>query len=164
MNNQRKEFRKLKSLSMKAESWQYPGYPFSLHGVIDFKTKNCWTTNNHKSFKIKSWLQFVKEFDSYLLYHILGTRFGCKGNFVCESKMANYETFLHEKDYDDYYIDNLELTRLYFAVWSAIREYKDTDKLLWFIYDGDSEYADVLLFDNIEQINKYAKEYGYNDM
>jgi len=168
---QRLEFKRLKQLSLKTESLYYPGYPFSLYGVIDFKTKHCWTTNSYKVFTINNWSSFSKEFDAPLLYHILNSHFTRKGNFIYNTHMDNYKKFLEEPwttsfnegDYpiENFYIDNHELTRLYFSVWAAIREYKDSNKFMWFMYDGESEYVDVLLFDNINQINTYAEKYGY---
>ena len=166
----RKEFRKIKHIIRVLESNQYPGYPYCSFGVIDFKTKDCWTSNGRKNFIVdKNWYKFASQFEAGMLYHTLDSRFDQKGSFVFESHMDNYKKFLTEpwqtsRDDDDdlienFYIDNQELVRLYFAVYAAIREYKNTNKIMLYIYDGDAEYVDVLLFDTLDEINKYYKDY-----
>ena len=165
----RPEFNKLRSISKQLISYQYPGHSFSIYGIIDFKDKYYWLDNNSRTYKITDWKNFQKDFDSQLLYHILGSRLATKGNFLINIHMEDYRKFLEEpweKYFDDddspidnFYIDNFELTRLYFAVYAAIREYKDSQKIMWFMYDGDSEYVDVLLFDTLEEIKWYQKKY-----
>ena len=166
----RKEFRKIKHIIRVLESNQYPGYPYCSFGVIDFKTKDCWTSNFRKNFITdEGWNKFASQFEAGMLYHVLDSRFDQKGNFIFNSHMDNYKKFLTEPwqtsrdDGDDlienFYIDNQELVRLYFAVYAAIREYKDTSKIMLYIYDGDAEYVDVLLFDTLDEINKYYKDY-----
>ena len=78
--------------------------------------------------------------------------------------MEHYKTFLQEKWHDEngndqFYIDNEGLVRLYFSVWSAIREYKDTDKIMFFDYNGETEWAEVQVFDNAEEIQDYYDTY-----
>ena len=165
-----KEFRKIKHIIRVLESNQYPGYPYCHFGVVDFKTKDCWDSNGRKKFITDdNWYKFASQFEAGMLYHVLDSRFDQKGNFVFNSHMDSYKKFLTEpwqtSSNDDgglienFYIDNQELVRLYFAVYAAIREYKNTNKIMFYIYDGDAEYVDVLLFDNLDEINKYYKEY-----
>ena len=166
----RKEFKKVKQIIRVCESNQYPGYPYCHYGVIDFKTKDCWDSNRRKNFVIdNNWRNFSTQFEAGMLYHVLDSRFDQKGNFIFNAHMDSYQKFLTEPwqtsrdDGDDpienFYIDNQELVRLYFAVYAAIRQYKNTNKIMFYAYDGDSEYVDVLLFDSLDEINKYYKEY-----
>lgn len=161
----RKEFSLLKKCCKFLEDMEYPGYPFSRFGIVDFKTKDCWVNNKRDSFVTDpNFEKFGLLFQSGLLYNILDTNFTRKGSFVTNSHMEHYKTFLQEKwqdpnGDDQFYIDNQELVRLYFAVYAAIREYKDTNKIMLYIYDGDAGYVDVLLFDTLDEINKYYKDY-----
>lgn len=157
----RTEFITLKNICFELESYQYPGYPFSIYGVIDFKTRDYWVSGDSNNYVANStWDNFASQFEINLLYHILGSDLANKQTWLQDGHMENYRVFLDAPwDDDNFYIDNQELTRLYFAVYAAIREYQNTDKLMLFMYDGDSEYVDVLLFDTIDEIDQYYKEY-----
>ena len=161
----RKEFLALKKCCRYLDDMKYPGYPFSICGIIDFKTLDCYVDNHRENFVTDSGFhKFGVWFEAGLLYNILDSDFTRKGSFVVESHMENYKVFLEEKWKDEdgndrFFIDNKELVRLYFSVYAAIREYKNTEKLLFFSYDGDSEGLCVELFDTLEEIQKYYKEY-----
>ena len=169
----REEFKKLKHIIRKLEEPQYHGYPFSTFGVVDFKTKDCWTSNDRKNFVTdENWYKFAAQFEAGLLYHILDSNFSGKGNFVIDSYMNHYKVFLDSKwsekvpnfkgdlvEKENFYIDNQELVRLYFGVYAAIREYKNTNKLMLYFYDGDAEYTDIRLFETLEDIKNYYNTY-----
>ena len=161
----RKEFSLLKKCCRFLEDMEYPGYPFSRFGIVDFKTKDCWVNNKKNSFVTDAnFEKFGLLFQSGLLYNILDSNFTCKGSFVTDSHMEHYKTFLQEKWHDEngndqFYIDNQDLTRLYFAVWSAIREFQNTDKIMFFDYNGETEWVEVQVFDNIEEIQAYYNTY-----
>ncbi len=168
----RKEFRKVKQIIHAFESFQYPGYPYSHFGVVDFKTKDCWDSNGRKKFIADdNWYKFAAQFEAGMLYHILDSDFDRKGSFIQDSDMKDYKTFLEEKwseqvekasgekvTIEHFFIDNQELVRLYFAVYAAIRKYDNTDKVMLYIYDGGEDYVDVQIFDNLEEINNYYKQ------
>lgn len=170
--NTRKEFRKVKQIIHTFESFQYPGYPYSHFGVVDFKTKDCWDSNGRKKFIVDdNWYKFAAQFEAGMLYHILDSDFDRKGSFIQDSYMQDYKTFLEEKwseqvvntfgekvTEEHFFIDNKELVRLYFAVYAAIRKYKNTDKVMLYIYDGEEDYVDVKIFNNLEEINDYYKQ------
>jgi len=154
----RLEFNKLRFISKQLISYQYPGYPFSIYGIIDFKDKCYWLNNNSRICKITDWKNFIKDFDSQLLYHIVDSCFTARGNFLMDQHMSHYKEILKGTS-DDFYIDNFNLIKLYFAVYSAIKEYKNSKKIMWFLYDGDSEYIDILLFNTIKEIKEYQNKY-----
>lgn len=162
----RKEYLALKKCCRFMEDIRHPGYPFSVCGIVDFKTKDCYVDNARRDFTCeKNWNKFANIFHAGLLYQILDCDFVRKGSFVINSHMDNYKTILEapytKDDRDSFYIDinSQELVRLYFAVWSAIREYQDTDKLMFFVYDGDNEWVEVKVFDTLEEIKNYYKDY-----
>ena len=169
----RKEFKKVRHIIRVCESHQWPGYPYCHFGVVDFKTKDCWDSNGRKNFVTdENWYKFSSQFEAGMLYHILDSDFDRKGNFIVDSHMENYRTFLDSEwsdkvtnlfgekvNNDHFYIDNRELTRLFFAVYAAIREYKDTNKIMLYMYDGDAEYVDVKIFETLEDIQNYYEMY-----
>lgn len=160
----RKEFNKLKEIIEEMNSWVYPGYPFSIQGVVDFKNRYCYIDKNDlskKPFRIdKRWTKFTLAFNAKVLYHMIDSTYDTKGNWLNNgSEMKEYKAFLEiGNNFEDIiYFDNKELTKLYFAVWSAICEYEDSNKLMYFGYDGDSDIIWLELFDNQEQIEEYYK-------
>lgn len=163
--SKRPEYLKVKKIIRELGSWQYPGYPFSFYGCIDFKTKDCYFYLKNE-FKIKDdWSNFKEKFDSTLLYHILGSYRAQKGSWINPTIMPQYKTFIeainnpHIKYDEEYYIDNYECATLYFSVYSAIREFKNTNKILFFEYDGDAECVCIEVFSNMDEINTYYKNY-----
>lgn len=161
----RKEFLKLKKFCRFMDDMTYPGYPFSRNGAIDFKTKDCYTDNCRRDFVTDEYFdKFKQYFEENLLFNILDSNFSNRGSFIVNRHLDKYKEILEAKNYDDdgdpqFFVDHLELAKFYFAVWSAIKQYKDSDKLLWFSYDGDSECCCVEVFDNMEQIDQYYKKY-----
>ena len=170
----RKEFLAAKRIAAKCEELNtWPGCPWGKWGAVDFKTKDYWISNIMK-YKVadENWKNFAVDFQRGMVYQILDCMFITKGNWLVNAEMANYRKFLDadwsEKDTnykgeevtsDNFYIDNQNLVRLYFAVWAAIREYKNTDKVMVFIHDQDNDYTDVLIFNNLEEANQYYKDY-----
>lgn len=160
----RKEFLALKKCCRYLDDLKYPGYPFAICGIIDFKTLDCYVDNHGDFVTDPSFHKFSLWFEAGLLYNILDSDFTRKGSFVVDSYMADYKIFLEEKWQDEegrdqFFIDNQELVRLYFAVYAAIRQYKSSEKILFFSYDGDSEWVDVQVFDNLEEINQFYETY-----
>ena len=159
----RKEFNRLKEIIKEVDTWVYPGYPFSIQGVVDFKNKHCYIDNhNCKPFVIdKNWEKFIINFNAKILYHMIDSTYDTKGNWLNNgSEMKPYKAFLEiGNNFDDViYFDNRELTKLYFAVWSAICEYEKSNKLMYFGYDGSDDIIWLELFDNQEQIEQYYKK------
>ena len=83
----RKEFRKVRQIIHTFESFQYPGYPYSHFGVVDFKTKDCWDSNGRKKFIVDdNWYKFAAKFEAGMLYHILDSDFYRKGSSLKQDK------------------------------------------------------------------------------
>lgn len=148
----------LKKINKQAENNQYPGYPFQLTGIVNPKDKFGMFGSNGEQMSLEA---FFKEFDSILAYQMLGSNLAQKGSWLNGGTiMAEYERFVSPNtNKDDFYLDNLEAIKLYFGFYSAYRQYKDKDVLIWFICDNDCDYVDVKVFDSNEQIEQFIKDY-----
>ena len=147
----------LRTINKKAEEQQYPGYPFQLTGIIDLKNKKGMFDSYGRPMDI---LKFFEKFDSHLVFQALGSKLAQKGNWYNDGhKLAEYKKFISQDvDYDDFYFDNLNAVKLWFGVYSAYRQFKDKDRVIWFIIDDDSEYVDIKVFKNEQEIQKFIDE------
>lgn len=155
----KEEIRILRRVQKYLEEFQYPGYPFAINGIVDMGTQKCYLGYHGKALNFES---FREKFDALLAYQMVGCNLAEKGSFLNDSKMADHEKFL-QADFEDFYIDNMEATQLYFAFYAAYRE-ADTNSIIFFQCDGDSDYVDVKIFKDglketaLSQIKKYKKE------
>lgn len=154
----KEEIKLLKSICKKAEDNQYPGYPFQLTGFIDMGEQKGYFGSHGRPMSLE---KFYHDFDSEMAFPMLGSHLAQKGNWYNGGTlMAEYQKFIsHDTSYDDFYIDDINAVKLYFGLYSAIRQFKDTNKLIWFIVDNDCDYVDIQVFDNAEQIKHFIKEY-----
>ena len=155
MNQEIKLIRRMEKFH---DDHMYPGYPFLIHGVIDCEDKVGYIDGG-KAMPLLT--KFFPKFESMVCYHMVDCSLTIKGSWLNETHMDPYQKIL-EAEYDDFYIDNLEVTKLYFALYSAYRSNRNTKKFIYFGYDGDSEYVWVKVFSSVKEIKQYIKDY-YND-
>lgn len=158
----KKEIKQLRKIQRLLEDNVYPGYPFLIHGIIDMGDESAWINMYGRKMNLE---KFCSEFDSKMCFHMMGSNLATKGSWATgPHQMQDHERFLQAK-YDDFYIDNLGATQLYFATYAAIRECRGTKSFIFFSYDDDCEYANVQIFKDdeagtaLEKINTYLREY-----
>lgn len=132
----------------------YPGYPFQMSVIIDMKTKDAWIDLNRKT----TLSAFMQRLNNATVFCSLGTTKANKGSWVQDRTMSSPEEILNAES-DDFYIDNLEVTKFYFAVNAAIRECRDKDSIIFACVDCNCDYVDCKIFNKKEDIEKYIEEY-----
>ena len=150
----KQEIKVFKKIERTFNDLMYPGYPFSIIGYADLGTEEFWLQGK----KINSLRNFCNSFDSLCCYHMVGSELATKGSWLIETHMDMPEDFL-KADYDRFYIDNYEVVKLYFAVYSAIRAFRATKQYLFFVYNGEADYVDVKAFSTVEEIEQYRQDY-----
>ena len=100
--------------------------------------------------------KFIHEIHANFCYHMIGNYESTKGSWLQNTKMQDHEKYL-KAEYDDFYIDNIEVTKLFFALFAAIRETADKDALVYWGYDGDPDFAWVEVFTEDDSGTKEAK-------
>lgn len=155
-----KEIKMLRKAEELHEDNVYPGYPFLIHGIVDMKNE----TGSINLGKFIGLNKFIDEIHSKLCYHMVGNYESQKGSWLNETHMENHKKYL-KMGYDDFYIDNLEVTKMFFALFAAIRECKGKSDYIYFGYDGDADFAWVERFHGDragtkeEKIRKYLADY-----
>lgn len=147
-----KEIKMLRRAEKMHDDNVYPGYPFMIHGIVDMKDGVGYIDRGDAMPLEK----FIHEVSASLCYHMVGNCNSTKGSWLNDTKMEAHKKYL-EADYDDFYIDNLPVTQLYFALFAAIRETKGKDALIYWGYDGDSDCAWVEVFAEDERGTKEEK-------
>ena len=156
----KKEVKLLRAVQRYLDDFAYPGYPFAANGIVDMETQQCWMGPRGGAMKFEN---FMKEFDSMITYQVLGSNLATKGSFLVDSKMSPVKEFL-EAEYDDFYIDSIEATKLYFAFYAAYRAAKNTKSFIFYQCDCDCCYTNVEIFcDDAEgtalsKIKKFIKD------
>lgn len=135
---------------------QYPGYPFQLTIVIDLEEKVAWVDWNGKKQPLEKALASIAP---SLLYQCLDADNTSKRTFVVDQHLEDYKKYL-EYDDDQFYISQTNICRFYFALNSAIYNHKKTDKgFIFACIDDDAEYVDVQVFNDLQTIKNYVKDY-----
>lgn len=135
---------------------QYPGYPFELSVIIDLEDKCAWVDYNGEKTDLDSAL---KEINNMLIYQCLGANNTNKKSFLVDQHLEDYQAYLKCNE-DDFWFDNLNAVRFYFALNSAIFNHKKNDKGFVFgVIDDDCDYVDVRVFDNKKDIQAYVDNY-----
>lgn len=137
----------------------YPGYPFAMIGFY-FTKLNSGEVDKHTFSNISN---FRKLFETNLIFQCLGSDLATKGSWATgRHKMDSYKAFLDANE-DDFYFDELNAVKLYFAFYSAYRQYKDKDAIIFFVINTECDYVDVRVFETIEELEQYQKEYWVED-
>lgn len=144
----RKGTKKLLDCSRYCLAMQYPGYPFSKSIVIDFSTNEKYVDSE----KVENFNELFAE----LLYQGIDSDYSIKGTFVRNSEMGTPKEFIEAKE-EDFYFDNLDAIKLYFALCSAIRENQDTNHYLFACIDGESSWVEVKVLKTNKQVDKYVE-------
>lgn len=155
----KQEIKLIRRIERYHESMVYPGYPFLIHGYVDMGEK-VGSINLSNPMTLE---KFCKEFDAKMCYQMVNSQMSVKGNWLVNTQMAESKRFLNA-EYDDFYIDCLGATRLYFALYSAIRELKKNDSkaIIYFGYDDNTEWTWVEVFNSMDNIKSFVHEY-YNN-
>jgi len=154
-----KEINTFKKMEKIVGDMMYPGYPFVVVGYADLEKENYFLNGTcYQGLK-----QFSEKFDSLLCYHMVGSNLAHKGNWLESTYMAEIERFI-KADFDDFYIDNYEVTKLWFATYSALRYVANVEKdkkpkFLWFYYNGEADFVEVKLFRTAEELEQFYKDY-----
>ena len=152
----KEEIKELRKCQRFLDDLKFPGYPTQLSIVIDIEEKVGWFNLNHK----KSLKECLKDLFASLIYGCLGAKNTSKRTFVIDQHLEDYEKYLTYKE-EDFYIDNLNAWRMYFSINSVLA---NRSKGYVFAYlDEDMETVEVKVFDNLEQITTYVKEYWDNE-
>ena len=133
----------------------YPGYPFAMIGYYYTKL-NSGEIDGSTFHNLE---EFRKVFETNLIFQCLGSNLAIKGSWATgEHKMESYKAFLDANE-DDFYFGELNAVKLYFAFYSAYREYKDKDSIIFFVINTECDYLDVQVFQSEEELQKYCEEY-----
>ena len=138
---------------------QYPGYPFQMSVIVDLEEQCAWVDYvSHKT----NLNEAIAKIYGTLMYVSFGARNTDKRTFIIDQHLEDYKKYL-DYDEEDFYIDNVNAVRFYFALSSAIYNRKKNDKRVVFaVIDDESDFVDVQVFDNIHDIEEYVKDF-YED-
>ena len=127
---------------------QYPGYPYQLSVVIDLKEKAGYKDVGRKM----PLDRLLKEVNNELIYQSLGANNTSKQTFIIDQHLEDHSKYLLA-EYGDFFIDNLNAVRFYFALNSAIVH--NQKGYIFAMIDEECECVDVKVFNNLEEIKKY---------
>ena len=138
----------------------YPGYPFAMIGYYYTKLNSGEIDGS----TFHSLEEFRHNFEPTILYQSLDTCKATKGSWLQETEMDDYKSFVKSTS-EDYFFDNIDAVKLYFAFYSAYREYRDKDVIIFFVINSECDYLDVQVFQSEEELQKYYEEYwaSYQD-
>ena len=153
MKNEIKLLRKAQKLLWEN---QYPGYPFQTSIIVDVADKCAWVDYCGRKVNLETALARI---GNKLLYAGLGARKTDKRTFIIDQHLEDYKEYLDYNE-EDFYFDNLNAIRLYFALSSAIFNRKTYDNVFVFgVIDDECDLVDVRVFDNEHDIQAYVDTY-----
>lgn len=142
----------------------YPGYSFQLSAIIDIESDKVYDDDeslySSKTYTIE---EFLKNITVKLAYRGLGCSKMTKGSWIVEQDLGSHEDILKAND-EEFYLDNMNAIKLYFALNSAIRTCQKNNKksIIFAAIDDELDFVDLKVFNNYEEIegyyNKYFKE------
>lgn len=137
----------------------YPGYPFTLFILIDFKNKKAILDN--KKYDLET-------FGHELGYIVARNGLSCSeltyGTWLTPSKWGDPSKILQD-DFDTIDIDHHRLVKLWFAVTSAVHKYQGQDKYLVATINDECEYVsfDILDDPTVDDAQKFVNNYCTGD-
>lgn len=156
----KQEVRLLRKAQKIAWDNMYPGYPFSMTIIIDLEDKSAYVNWCGKKISLSRALEQVY---SKLIYQCLGANNTSKKSFLVDQHLEDYQTYLKCNE-EDFWFNNLNAVRFYFALNSAIFNHKKTDKGYVFgIIDDDCDYVDVRVFNDLKDIQAYVDNYFWSE-
>ena len=133
----KKEIQQLRKIQQLMEDNVYPGYPYMIHGIVDMEDKCGWIGLGGRKMNLE---KFCHEINAELCYQLIGSTKATKGSWIVDTHMEEHEQYL-KAEYNDFYNDNVEVAKLYFALYAAIRESKGTNNIIFFTYYGYAIYV-----------------------
>lgn len=158
----KQEILELRKLHREMWNSAYPGYPYCFAATVDMGTREVRLTTIGSPFHRKTTMEGLgQELSNALANKAVETKFGSRGNWLEDQHWDIPEAILNGKD-KDFWLSNIDITKLYFAMWSAMFKYCKSDAIIFGILVHDGDYVDVKVFesgkDQLTNIKTYVQE------